>query len=178
MKDVTFYDVIESPLGRLSVCGDGRFLTGLFLPEHQGWVGPDPAWQRNDVLFDDVRDQLAEYFAGLRQTFELPLKLVGTPFQQRVWKLLVQIPFGRTITYVELARRIGRPDAARAAGNANGRNPISIIVPCHRVVGADGSLTGYAGGIEKKRWLLDWESDVEGRRSTGWRPRGSRTVSG
>jgi methylated-DNA-[protein]-cysteine S-methyltransferase len=107
-----------------------------------------------------VREQLDEYFAGERQEFDVPLKLEGTPFQRGVWRELARIPFGTTITYAELARRIGRPTASRAVGHANGRNPISILVPCHRVVGAGGQLTGYAGGVDKKRWLLERERRV------------------
>src|SRR5205807_4847601 len=110
--------------------------------------------------FTRVRKQLAEYFAGERRQFDVPLKLAGTPFQQRVWLELARIPFGTTITYAELAQRLGRPTASRAVGHANGRNPISIIVPCHRVIGADGKLTGYAGGLDKKQWLLAWERQV------------------
>lgn len=154
----TYFTYIRSPLGQLLICGDGQFITGLFMPEHGGWLGPEASWRRSEAPFVAVRKQLAEYFDGRRQEFDVPLKLAGTPFQQRVWKELVRIPFGTTITYCELARRIGRPTASRAVGRANGRNPISIIIPCHRVVGADGTLTGYAGGIEKKRWLLDFES--------------------
>lgn len=151
------YSYIDSPLGRLVLRGDGRFVTGLFMPDHQGWHGIDSSWSRSDAEFAAAREQLAEYFAGGRQEFDIPLKLVGTPFQMRVWQELSRIPFGTTITYAELARRIGRPSAARAVGHANGRNPISIFVPCHRVVGAAGKLTGYAGGIERKQRLLDLE---------------------
>lgn len=152
-----YYSYLASPLGQLFVQGDGRFVTGLFLPQHKGWQGPDPSWRESGAPFDLVREQLAEYFAGARQQFEVPFKLFGTPFQQRVWHELTRIPYGRTITYAELARRIGRPSASRAVGNANGRNPISILVPCHRVIGASGKLTGYAGGVDKKEWLLAWE---------------------
>ena len=127
------------------------------MPHHKGWRGPDAAWQLSETPFAAVREQLAEYFAGKRQQFDVPLKLAGTPFQQRVWQELVRIPFGTTITYAQLAQRIGKPTASRAVGHANGRNPISIIVPCHRVIGADGKLTGYAGGVDKKQWLLAWE---------------------
>ncbi|MBX3411458.1 MAG: methylated-DNA--[protein]-cysteine S-methyltransferase [Pirellulales bacterium] len=104
-----------------------------------------------------MREQLNEYFHGQRQQFDVPLKLVGTPFQQRVWQALAKIPYGTTITYAELALRVGNPQASRAVGHANGRNPVSILVPCHRVVGANGSLTGYAGGVANKQWLLAWE---------------------
>jgi methylated-DNA-[protein]-cysteine S-methyltransferase len=151
------YCQIESPLGPLVLRGEDDFLTGLFLPDHKRWRGPDPSWQKSDAAFIDARRQLAEYFAGERQEFDLPLRPAGTAFQQTVWRELRQIPYGTTITYAELARRIGQPAAARAVGHANGRNPISIIVPCHRVIGAGGNLTGYAGGVDKKHWLLDWE---------------------
>ena len=127
------------------------------MPQHKGWRGPDASWQQSDAPFAAVREQLAEYFAGERQQFDVPLKLAGTPFQQRVWQELVRIPFGTTITYAQLAQRVGQPTASRAVGHANGRNPISIIVPCHRVIGANGKLTGYAGGVDKKQWLLAWE---------------------
>jgi methylated-DNA-[protein]-cysteine S-methyltransferase len=153
----TYYSNIDSPFGSLFVRGDGQFVTGLFLPQHQGWHGPDDSWQRSDGSFAIVREQLAEYFAGRRQRFDIPVKLIGTMFQQRVWQELLRIPFGTTITYAQLAARVGQPNASRAVGNANGRNPISIIVPCHRVIGADGKLTGYAGGVDKKEWLLAWE---------------------
>jgi methylated-DNA-[protein]-cysteine S-methyltransferase len=132
-------------------------VTGLFMPQHKGWRGPDVSWQQSDASFAIAREQLAEYFAGDRQTFDVPLKLLGAPFQQLVWQELVRIPFGTTITYGRLAQRIGRPTASRAVGHANSRNPISIIVPCHRVIGSNGNLTGYAGGIDKKQWLLAWE---------------------
>jgi methylated-DNA-[protein]-cysteine S-methyltransferase len=141
----------------LFVQGDGQFVTGLYLPRHKGWPGPDPLWQESDAPFAAVRVQLAEYFAGQRREFDVPLKLAGTPFQRRVWQELGRIPYGATISYAQLAQRIGKPTASRAVGHANGRNPISILVPCHRVVGADGRLTGYAGGVDKKRWLLNWE---------------------
>jgi methylated-DNA-[protein]-cysteine S-methyltransferase len=157
MTAATCYSYVDSPLGRMFVQGDGQFVTGLFMPGHKGWRDPDPAWQQADAPFAAVREQLAEYFAGERQTFDVLLKLAGTPFQQRVWQELVRIPFGTTITYAQLAQRVGKPTASRAVGHANGRNPISIIVPCHRVIGADGKLVGYAGGVDKKQWLLTWE---------------------
>ena len=157
MTTTTCYSYIDCPLGRMFVRGDGQFVTGLFMPQHKGWRGPEASWQRSDAAFTAVREQLAEYFAGKRQQFDVPLKLAGTPFQQHVWWELVRIPFGTTITYAQLAQRVGKPTASRAVGYANGRNPISIIVPCHRVIGADGKLTGYAGGIDKKQWLLAWE---------------------
>jgi len=158
----TYYSYIDCPLGEMFVQGDGQFVTGLFMPQHKGWRGPDDSWQRSEALFTTVREQFAEYFKGERRQFDMALKLTGTPFQQRVWRELVRIPFGTTITYAQLAQRIGCPTASRAVGGANGRNPISIVVPCHRVIGANGTLGGYAGGLDKKQWLLDWE-----RRATG-----------
>lgn len=157
MTTPIYYSYVDSPLGRMFVKGDGQFVTGLYMPQHKGWHGPDAAWQESAAPFAAVREQLGEYFAGERQAFDVPLKLAGTPFQQRVWQELVRIPFGTTITYAQLAQRIGKPTASRAVGHANSRNPISILVPCHRVIGADGKLTGYAGGVDKKQWLLAWE---------------------
>jgi methylated-DNA-[protein]-cysteine S-methyltransferase len=158
----TFTSTVDSPLGPLVLCGNHDFITGLFLPDHKGWRGPDAAWRRDDERFAAAREQLAEYFAGERREFDLPVRPHGTPFQQRVWQELTRIPHGATITYAELARRIGRPTATRAVGAANGRNPVSIIVPCHRVVGASGQLTGYAGGLDNKRRLLDLEAHTPG----------------
>lgn len=160
MTPMIYYSHVDSPLGRLFVRGDGQFVTGLYMPQHKGWPGPEASWRQSDAPFVAVREQLAEYFAGQRREFDVPLRLAGTPFQQRVWQELVRIPFGQTITYAQLAQRVGQPTAFRAVGHANGRNPISILVPCHRVIGADGKLTGYAGGIEKKRWLLAWEREA------------------
>lgn len=159
MTATTCYAEMESPLGRIFIQGDGRRVTGLYLPSHKGWRGPDSALRRSDAGFSEVRGQLGEYFAGERRRFEVPLELAGTPFQRRVWQELQRIPYGETITYAELATRLGQPTAARAVGAANGRNPVSILVPCHRVIGVDGKLTGYAGGVDKKRWLLAWERE-------------------
>ncbi|HEV3138369.1 MAG TPA: methylated-DNA--[protein]-cysteine S-methyltransferase [Pirellulales bacterium] len=157
MTTTTYYSYIDWPLGRLFLRGDGQFLTGLFMQPHKGGRAPDGSWQQSDAPFTAVREQLAEYFAGERQQFDVPIKLAGTPFQQCVWQELVRIPFGTSISYGQLAQRVGKPTASRAVGQANGRNPISIIVPCHRVIGADGKLTGYGGGVDKKKWLLGWE---------------------
>jgi methylated-DNA-[protein]-cysteine S-methyltransferase len=165
----TYYSYVESPLCQIAVQGDGQFITGLhMLPSHRHWPGIDADWQEDAEPFHAIRQQLNEYFAGERQEFDLPLKLAGTPFQQRVWQELVRIPFGKTITYAQLAQRVGKPTAFRAVGSANGRNPISIIVPCHRVIGADGTLTGYGGGVERKQWLLDWEHGAAGSSSGGY----------
>ncbi len=148
----------ESPIGRLLLTSDGTSLTGLFMEPSRkaqscGGYAEDATVE---PLAATVR-QLQEYFAGSRRMFDLPLSLQGTVFQQRVWRVLTEIPYGETWSYGQLARRIGNPNASRAVGLANGRNPISILVPCHRVIGADGSLTGYGGGMERKQWLLAHE---------------------
>ncbi|MFO1022803.1 MAG: methylated-DNA--[protein]-cysteine S-methyltransferase [Planctomycetales bacterium] len=153
----TFHSYLESPVGQILLVGDGQFLCGLYLPNHKHWNGLRANSQQDDDPFRDVRRQLTEYFAGERQQFDVPFKLDGTPFQKQVWQELARIPFGITISYRELARRVGSPSAVRAVGAANGRNPISIIVPCHRVIGANGKLTGYGGGLPNKEWLLAWE---------------------
>jgi methylated-DNA-[protein]-cysteine S-methyltransferase len=157
MSESIYFDYLDSPLGGLLIVGDGTYLTRLYLPNHKGAAQPNASWRRASEPFSQAREELAEYFAGERKTFDVPIRGAGTPFQERVWQELVRIPFGMTITYAELARRVGQPNASRAVGNANGRNPISIIVPCHRVIGANGRLTGYAGGLDNKRWLLDLE---------------------
>jgi methylated-DNA-[protein]-cysteine S-methyltransferase len=144
---------IASPLGPLRLYGDGDELTGVYMTDQ----APPEAREGSSRVLEDTARQLAEYFAGERRTFDLPLAPRGTGFQQIVWRALTRISYAETASYGELARSIGRPSASRAVGAANGRNPISIIVPCHRVVGADGTLTGYAGGLPAKRWLLAHE---------------------
>ncbi len=151
------YTTIDSPLGELLLLGDDQALRGLYMQEAPNPVAIQPGWRANDGAFADVRRQLAEYFAGQRTAFDVPLAADGTPFQRAVWRGLQAIPYGETFSYGALARRIGRPSAVRAVGLANGRNPIAVIVPCHRVIGADGTLTGYGGGIERKRFLLELE---------------------
>ena len=151
-----------TPLGRLLLVGElgagrGLVLTGIYMEAHRRGPGVDPASVEDVSAFGEVIRQLDEYFAGSRRTFDLPLAATGTPFQRRVWDALGAVPWGGTLTYGELAERVGRPGAARAVGAAVGRNPISIVVPCHRVVGADGTLTGYAGGLGRKRFLLALE---------------------
>jgi len=121
---------------------------------------PEPAWRRDETRFAEVCEQLTEYFAGRLQEFDIRLAPAGTDFQKRVWQELCRIPFGASISYGELARRIEKPAASRAVGRANGQNPISIIVPCHRVIGANGTLTGYGGGLERKKWLLEHEARI------------------
>jgi methylated-DNA-[protein]-cysteine S-methyltransferase len=154
---IRWHTTITSPIGDLLLLSDGIALRGLSM---QGGPQPralDPGWKHDNEPFDQVIAQIEEYFEAKRTTFDLPLVLEGTPFQQGVWAALRAIPYGTTISYGELAARVGRPRASRAVGLANGRNPISVIVPCHRVIGADGSLTGYGGGLERKRLLLGLE---------------------
>lgn len=155
-----FYTTHPSPLGSLLLLSDGEALTRLAFDAE-----PAPAWQRDDAWFADARVQLDAYFVGDRTAFDLPLRPEGTPFQQRVWAEVQMIPYGRTTTYGDLAERLGDPKTVRAVGLANGRNPIAILIPCHRVVGADGALTGYAGGLGRKRALLALEqgSGTQGR---------------
>jgi methylated-DNA-[protein]-cysteine S-methyltransferase len=151
---------LPSPIGELLLAADRGRLIRLSMQS-----GPRPfivprRWRRDDAAFAGPRRQLEEYFDGRRTTFELELALPDTGFDVTVWNALREIPYGETISYGELARRIGRPDAVRAVGAANGRNPIAVIVPCHRVIGADGSLTGFGGGLANKRRLLELESGV------------------
>jgi methylated-DNA-[protein]-cysteine S-methyltransferase len=150
----------DSPLGELRLASNGQALTELFLPNHNGqpqWMGPLESPNPDAVLRESIR-QLRAYFAGKLRDFDVPVAPRGTEHQRRVWRELQNIPYGATISYGELARRIGRPTASRAVGAANGRNPISIIIPCHRVIGADGTLTGYGGGLDAKRWLIEHEA--------------------
>ena len=162
MRDDTVYQTTPSPVGELLLTADAFGLTGVYFEPHRWGPSPDhvAGWRRDDAggVLAAARAQLAAYFAGELTAFDLPLAPRGTPFQERVWGALRDIPYGETISYAELARRVGRPGASRAVGAANGRNPISIIVPCHRVIGADGTLTGYGWGIERKRYLLELES--------------------
>jgi methylated-DNA-[protein]-cysteine S-methyltransferase len=157
------YTYVPSPLGDLMIARDEVGLTHLYLPSGKHPSQPRPEWQRDDTAFDDVRAQLAEYFAGDRTDFDLPLHPAGSLFQQRVWTALRAIPYGETASYGATAAAIGAPpSASRAVGAANGQNPISIIVPCHRVIGANGSLVGYGGGLDAKRWLLAHEAQHAG----------------
>lgn len=149
---------VDSPLGPLTLRAHDGVLSGLYMPEHRHGPAPAALGERDDDGLPAVREQLAAYFASQLTVFDLPLELRGTDFQRRVWAALRAIPYGETRTYGELAAAIGAPSASRAVGLANGRNPISIVVPCHRVVGAGGSLTGYAGGVDRKRALLDLEA--------------------
>jgi methylated-DNA-[protein]-cysteine S-methyltransferase len=157
MEEFMKYTIVESPLGGLLAARDEIGLTHLYLPSGRHSAPPRPGWVRDDAAFADVRTQLDDYFAGSRRSFDLPLHPAGSPFQQRVWAALQEIPYGETASYGGTALAIGAPGAARAVGLANGQNPISIVVPCHRVIGANGSLTGYGGGLPAKQWLLSHE---------------------
>jgi methylated-DNA-[protein]-cysteine S-methyltransferase len=150
--------VHDSPVGPLSLVSDGECLIGLHF---MGWNPPADALHKSDTVLATAARQLDAYFAGRLRAFDLPLAPRGTPFQQRVWSALREIPFGETRSYGQLARAIGKPSAMRAVGAANGRNPIAIVVPCHRVIGADGSLTGFGGGIDRKKFLLSLEQRNE-----------------
>lgn len=158
MKNIPlFYAYFDSPVGQLLLAGDRTSLHFLSFPGGHKAFGPEPAWVRSDNNFDTVKRQLSSYFTGSLKAFDLPLTLHGTDFQKRVWRLLNEIPFGSTWTYGGLAEKLGTPKASRAVGAANGSNPIPIIIPCHRVIGSTGKLTGFGGGIDTKRFLLDLE---------------------
>jgi methylated-DNA-[protein]-cysteine S-methyltransferase len=152
-----YYTFLASPIGELLLTGDGDALTGVWFPDDRQTTTPDPSWRRDDGVFGEVTRQLTGYFGAELTEFQLPLKAHGTPFQLRVWEALRKIPYGVTTSYGKLAAELGDPRATRAVGLANGRNPIPIIIPCHRVIGADGSLTGYGGGMQRKQWLLALE---------------------
>jgi methylated-DNA-[protein]-cysteine S-methyltransferase len=156
------HTTIRSSLGDLTVVGRGETVTGVYFPHH--WHRPDQSafGEYRDGGFDDVRRQLEEYLAGERREFDVPAETSGGPFQERVWQLISQVPYGTTVTYGSLAEELGGA-TAREVGAAVGRNPLSILIPCHRVVGASGGLTGYAGGLRRKRILLDLEQQVAGR---------------
>lgn len=151
------YTWLDSPVGRLLLAGDGASLTHIRFPHGSRAAGPESGWRRDDAPFRETRRQLDEYFAGGRRSFELPLAPAVTPFQARVLEALRRIPYGETRSYKDVAVALGDAAAVRAVGSANGRNPLPIVIPCHRVIGSDGSLTGFGGGLETKRFLLDLE---------------------
>ncbi len=153
----TCYQWMESPTGRLLLVADEEGLRQVSFAEGRTPASVDPSWEKDDRHLRESVRQLRAFFAGDLERFELPLKPEGTEFQQKVWSALCRIPFGETRSYGELARRLGNPSASRAVGLANGSNPIAIIIPCHRVIGSNGKLTGYGGGLENKQWLLDFE---------------------
>jgi methylated-DNA-[protein]-cysteine S-methyltransferase len=151
------HTVVPSPIGPLTVVGEDGALVGLYMEASRRPPAPEVVGSRSDEGFEDAVRQLDEYFAGHRKEFDLPLRPIGNDFQLAVWDQLTRIPYGETRSYGDLARALGDPGAAQAVGAANGRNPLSIVVPCHRVIGADGSLVGYGGGLPRKRFLLDLE---------------------
>lgn len=151
------HTIIDSPLGALTLVATDGVLSGVYMEEHLHRPEPDTFGLRAGSGFEEAAEQFGEYFAGQRTRFTLRTRPAGSEFQQRVWQALTTIPYGRTWTYTELADAIGRPDRLRAAAAANGRNPLAVVVPCHRVIGSDGSLTGFSGGLARKRFLLDLE---------------------
>ena len=158
MNATTVRRIVDSPVGPLTIAGraDGT-VTHLCLTEQRHAPKQLSSWARDGSAFSDVARQLDGYFAGRRRTFEFPMEMAGTPFQRQVWNALQQIPYGETATYGDIASMIGKPSACRAVGLANGRNPIAIVVPCHRVIGKSGALTGYGGGLTRKEQLLALE---------------------
>ncbi len=160
---MTYYSFYNSPIGKLLLTSDGENLTGLYLNEFSFEIIIRTDWREDNELslFLETKEQLSGYFNGTLTSFNLPLSMEGTEFQQKVWRELKKIPYGITISYKELAFRIDKPKASRAVGLANGRNPIPIIVPCHRVIGANGNLVGYGGGIDRKKSLLMLEQAVK-----------------
>ena len=153
-----YYRFIATPVGRLLLGGKTSILEMIGFPEGKGVVHPEDHWIQDDSVFKQAEDQLNEYFEGTRQQFELKMRPSGTPFQLSVLAALKEIPFGQTTAYRDIAESIGRPKAVRAGGAANGRNPLPIVIPCHRVIGADGTLTGFGGGLPAKSFLLNLES--------------------
>ena len=154
-----YYCYLDTPIGELLLAGDDGALCLVSFPEGAMRRDPEPDWIYNEKPFAAARQQLTEYFAGERRTFDLPLRFSGTEFQMSVLQALRQIPYGETTSYADIAERIGRPKAVRAVGAANGRNPIPIIVPCHRVIGSHGDLTGFGGGLDTKEALLRLEAE-------------------
>ena len=154
--------VVDSPVGPLTVVGEDEALAGRYLHEQRHLPPADRLGRRDDTTLAGLQEQLAAWFAGELRALDVPLVPLGTPFQAAVWAALRRVPYGTTTTYAALAAAVGRPTAVRAVGAANGRNPRCLVVPCHRVVGSDGSLTGYAGGVERKRFLLELEARTAG----------------
>jgi methylated-DNA-[protein]-cysteine S-methyltransferase len=169
MDTGTYHATMPSPVGPLLLTATDRGLTRIYFERHRHMDPVDPRWMpaaaadgAAGVILAEAQAQLEAYFAGRLREFDVPLAARGSPFQEKVWGLLREIPWGRTASYGDIARRIGDASLSRAVGVANGRNPISIVVPCHRVIGSDGSLTGYGGGMERKRWLLAHEGALGG----------------
>lgn len=165
-KQLTFYSIVDTPVGELLLTGNGECLTGLNFQDGSHPIELQENWMKDDAPFSEVIRQLEAYFAGKLEQFELPLSPEGTDFQLTVWEALRSIPYGETISYGELAERIENPKAVRAVGGANGKNPIAIIIPCHRVIGSDGTLTGFGGGLPIKEALLTLEGARYGKEAT------------
>ncbi len=157
-RDAISYCVMQSPVGRLLLAGNAHALTHLSFQDGRQPTKPDPQWTYSETPFQQPIQQLKEYFFGKRKTFTIKLAPKGTPFQQKVWQALLSIPYGQTLSYGQIAQAIGKPKAVRAVGAANGQNPVSIIVPCHRVIGSNGNLVGYGGGLSIKEALLTHEN--------------------
>ena len=158
--NILYYDYMETPIGSLMLAGDGENLVELGFPSGKAARRHVRDWQEHPTSFAEVKEQLSAYFDGRLQEFSVPLAPTGTEFQLRVWQALRKIPYGETISYGELAKSIGKPTASRAVGAANGRNPIPVIIPCHRVIGASGKLVGFGGGLATKQRLLALEQQV------------------
>jgi len=156
------YTYLDTPIGELLLAGDLCALREIGFPDGPKRRRAEPGWELRDAIFSEAKSQLSEYFAGSLRTFSLPLEPSGTPFQLRVLDQLQKIPYGETVSYGEIAARLGKPKAMRAVGAANGRNPIPVIIPCHRVIGANGKLTGFGGGLPTKSALLKLEREVGG----------------
>lgn len=151
-----FIDYMQTPIGMLEIRADGQGVSGVgFVEQEQSPVA--------NPLTNMAKVQLGEYFDGQRQAFDLPLSIQGTDFQRQVWQRLLEVPYGQTDSYQSIALKINNPKAVRAVGSANGKNKIAIVIPCHRIIGANGTLTGYAGGLDRKSWLLEWEQKAHNR---------------
>lgn len=158
-----WFDKFDSPVGKLVVAADSTGIRHILFECNRHETRGRYSWRRDQGAVREVREQLLGYFAGARTEFDLPLAPLGTPFQLKVWNALAGIPFARTRSYGDIARQIGEPNAVRAVGAANGRNPLPIVLPCHRVIGSDGSLTGFGGGLSVKQFLLEHEGAGQGR---------------
>jgi methylated-DNA-[protein]-cysteine S-methyltransferase len=166
-KESDFTCLLATPTGKLLLQSDGTSITAVNFIENEYFLADSSinldGTEYIPPCLESCKNQLLEYFSGSRQQFDLPLAPSGTPFQQKVWEQLRLIPYGNTISYLDLAKRLGDPKVIRAAASANGKNPIAIIIPCHRVIGSNGDLTGYAGGLGNKKWLLELEQKVSGK---------------
>jgi methylated-DNA-[protein]-cysteine S-methyltransferase len=157
------YDTMKSPLGELLLVASGQELIGIYFADCDDHIPAEQKeWKRDarHPVLRQAKEQLEEYFAGRRTGFSLPLRVAGTDFQEKVWRQIARIPYGKTISYADLAHKAGKPRAIRAAGTNTGRNPLSIVIPCHRVIGKDGGIAGYGGGLDRKRYLLKLENST------------------